>query len=76
MYTKNTNPPAPVALGDKYRFKPSAFTGADPGGGNPVVGRVTGKVIYIHATHRFFTVEYEIHGKRLRENFKFDGRQP
>ena len=36
-----------------------------------MVVRVTGKVIYIHATHRFFTVEYELYGQRLRENFKF-----
>lgn len=70
-YPKQTNPPAPVGLGEKYRFKPSAFTQCDPGGGRPVVGWVTGKVIYIHATHRFFTVEFEVNGKRLRENFKY-----
>lgn len=68
---KAINPPAPVALGDKYRFKPSAFTQNDPGGGYSRIGAVTGKVIFIHATHRFFTVEFEVNGRRLRENFKY-----
>lgn len=36
-----------------------------------MVGRVKGEVKFIHATHRFFTVEYEVHGVRLCENFKF-----
>ena len=71
MYPKVVNTPAPVALGDSYRFRPSAFTGESPGGGHTMVVRVKGKVIYIHATHRFFTVEYELYGQRLRENFKF-----
>lgn len=71
MYTKNINPGPPVALGEKYRFKPSAFTNEDPGGGRPKNSQVTGRVIYIHATHRFFTVEYEVDGHRLRENFKY-----
>lgn len=69
---KFTNPPAPVALGDPYCFRPSAFTNEDHGGEFTRNGkRVTGRVKFIHATHRFFTVEFEIYGKRLRENFKF-----
>lgn len=68
---KAINSPAPVALGDSYRFRPSAFTGEDPRGAYSRIGRVKGEVKFIHATHRFFTVEYEVYGHRLRENFKF-----
>ena len=32
---------------------------------------MTGKVIYVHAAHRVFTVEYEVNGRRLRESFKY-----
>ena len=71
MREKIVNPPAPVALGDPYKFHPSAFTNESPGGIRPKVGKVTGEVKFIHATHRFFTVEYEVDGKRLRESFKF-----
>ena len=66
---KENNPPAPVALGDPFRFRPSGFTGESFGG--PRSGKVTGKVIYVHAAHRVFTVEYEANGRRLRESFKY-----
>ena len=68
---KAINPPAPVALVDPYRFRPSAFTGESPGGLLPRIEKVTGKVVYIHATHRVFTVECEVNGTRLRESFKY-----
>lgn len=71
MREKIVNPSAPVALGDLYKFHPSAFTGESPGGLRPRIDKVPGRVIYIHATHHYFTVEYEVDGKRLRESFKF-----
>lgn len=72
MREKIINSPAPVALGDPYRFHPSAFTREAPAGIRPKADKVTGKVKYIHATHRYFTVEYELpSGERLRESFKF-----
>lgn len=69
---KNVNPPAPAKLGDLHHFMSGHFvTKDDPRGFSPSMPRV-GKVIYIHATHRYFTVEYEVQGgKRLRESIKF-----
>lgn len=61
-------------LGDKYTFTPEAFNGEAKGhlpGRQEIPRRVTGKVTYINETHRYFRVEYEIHGCHLSECFKF-----
>lgn len=31
----------------------------------------TGTVIYINAPHKYFTIEYDWYGNRMRESFKF-----
>lgn len=62
-------------LGDKIRFRPAAFVGEgdDPKAmGWMMIPRVvTGTIVYINRPHRFYDVEYEIHGVKLREAFKF-----
>lgn len=62
-------------LGDPVRFRPSGFEGE---GNDPislgwllVPKVVTGKIVYINQDHRFYDVEYEVHGVKLREAFKF-----
>lgn len=38
---------------------------------------VTGKVIYVHPTHRYFTAEYETAGTKFKISFNFkDLREP
>lgn len=31
----------------------------------------TGTVIYINAPHKYFTIEYDWYGNKMRESFKF-----
>ena len=62
-------------LGDKIRFRPAAFAGEmeDPKAlGWLMIPRVvTGTIVYINRSHRFYDVEYEVQGVKLREAFKF-----
>jgi len=58
----------PVALGDTFRRKPSAFSREEAWGG-PV--KLTWTVIYINPAHRFFTAEAVCYGTTLRESYKF-----
>lgn len=62
-------------LGDRISFIPEAFTGEpvwhdQKRGAYPRT--VTGTVVYINDKHRFCDVEYEVHGYKLREAFKFE----
>ncbi len=34
-----------------------------------------GKVVYIHPENRFYSVEFDVHGYKIRESFFFSGRQ-
>lgn len=62
-------------IGDKIQFKPEAFMGEERDHETlrwiqlPRV--VTGTIVYINRPHRFYDAEYEIHGVKLREAFKF-----
>lgn len=59
-------------IGDKIRFKPSAyFTGVANFGGSELDVWVTGTVIYINAEHRYFRCEYPMPGCIGHECFKF-----
>lgn len=63
-------------LGDRIRFLPAAFAGerGEPGQKDNTYPReVTGRVVYINQRHRFFDVEFELNGYRLREAFKYNG---
>lgn len=55
-------------MGEKVRFRPSAFIERD----TPKLPQaVTGTVFYINNPHRYYAVEYELYGVKLRECFKF-----
>lgn len=62
-------------LGDRISYIPEAFTGEpvrhDQKRGD-YLRTVTGTVVYINDKHRFCDVEYEVHGYKLREAFKFE----
>lgn len=62
-------------LGEKIRFRPAAFvaeaTREDQRSVYDMPRVVTGTIVYINRPHRFYDAEYEIHGVRLREAFKF-----
>ena len=62
-------------LGMTYSFVPSGFIGESgnpPGpGGTRAPSRVNGRVTFVHREHRWFQVTYEVHGKQLKECFKF-----
>lgn len=40
-------------------------------GQKPVPREVTGTIIHINQAHRYFTVEYEVNGYKLRQGIKF-----
>lgn len=61
-------------IGDTYSWKPCAYEAMgheqDQRSGR-ARGMVHGRIVYINEKHRYFTVEAEVHGYRLRESFKF-----
>lgn len=58
-------------IGDTYTWTPGAFEGASGICSFEKLARVSGRVVYINKAHRYFTVEAEAHGYKLRESFKF-----
>lgn len=59
-------------IGEPFSWKPAAFQGSN--GIMSVATKETtahGRVVYINEAHRYFTVEAEAHGFKLRESFKF-----
>jgi hypothetical protein len=64
-----------IKLGMEVRFTPAAFFGENSAQreGTPmqIPRQVTGKISYINEAHRYYTVDYEIYGVKLRESFKF-----
>lgn len=56
---------------DTYTWTPRAFEGASGICSFEKLARVSGRVVYINEAHRYFTVEAEAHGFKLRESFKF-----
>ena len=61
-------------IGAPYRFTPAAFLrekSAMLPGQKPVPREVTGTIIHINQAHRYFTVEYEVNGYKLRQGIKF-----
>ena len=64
-----------MQIGDKVRFTPAVSaceTREGAHGPRLAPQRVTGRVVYIHPRHRFYIVEWEIGGRRLRESRYFD----
>lgn len=68
-----------IKIGDKKRFVPEGFSGqttaVDPFTGKPVPTEVTGTVCYVHPLRRYYTVEYECNGYKLRESFCMGGEE-
>ena len=63
-----------LKLGAPYHFTPAAFSGEKSAvlpGGRPVPRTVIGEIVFIHPTHRYFVVEYELNGCKLKEAIKF-----
>lgn len=60
---------APYSVGDTVVFMPSAFIDTEKDFG--YVKTLRGCVIHVNAGHRYYTVEAECYGNRLRESFKF-----
>ena len=72
MYGKNVRP-ADVRLGLEVTFCPVEHLpqGARPDDMPDGPVRVTGRIIYINAPHRFYTVEGRGRRGTFRESFKF-----
>lgn len=63
-------------IGDKVRFKPSAWYGRHVfANGMTIPDEVTGKVIYVSPKGRFVVAEAAIHGAVIRESIWLDHRQ-
>lgn len=63
-----------IELGATIHFVPAAFVTEKKGtlpGKLEIPRRVTGRIVYINEAHSYFTVEYELHGNKLRESIKF-----
>lgn len=63
-----------IELGATIRFVPAAFVTERKGtlpGKLEIPQHVTGSIVYINEAHSYFTVEYELHGNKLRESIKF-----
>lgn len=61
-------------IGSSVTFTPTAFTEGTCSkglGGAEVPRKITGTVTFINRRHRFYTVEYKIDGRTMRECFKF-----
>lgn len=64
-------------IGEHITFKPAAFMAeaCRPDQRNndrwEIPRMVTGRVCYINHQHRWYNVEYQIHGRKLYEGFKF-----
>lgn len=56
-----------MQLGDKRTEKLSM------GEGQPVTK--TGVVVYIHPQRRFYTVEFDVNGHKIRESYYFPARR-
>lgn len=62
-----------VKVGDKIRFQPAAWLNLGGGrewGGKILPDKVTGTVTEVYEEHRWFRVEYEVHGRLYYEGFK------
>ena len=66
-----------IRIGDKKRFTPEGFSvqkkDAGPSRREEMPKEVTGTVVWIHPTRRYYTVEYQCHGVRLKESFPMKG---
>ena len=63
-----------IRIGAAYSFIPKAFIGEKAEtlmGKKEIPAKVTGRIVYINESHRFFTVAYDVNGYTLRESIKF-----
>ena len=72
-YERHGLMPAPVAIGETVSFVPAAFSFGNNMTikGEAMSKPVKGRVVYINRRHRYFTAEYKVGEKMLKESFKF-----
>ena len=72
-YERHGLMPAPVAVGETVSFVPAAFSFGNNMTikGEAMSKPVKGRVVYINRRHRYFTAEYKVGEKMLKESFKF-----
>lgn len=64
-------------IGDKVEFVPSAFVSEARNVSPEYIARMRmvyslpGRVVYVHREHRYYTVEADCGGSRIRESYKF-----
>ena len=58
-----------IRVGDSISVKPSLYISKD--GQSFIDKHISGKVVYVNKRHRYFTVEYQLAGGKIRESFKF-----
>jgi hypothetical protein len=60
-----------IKIGDEFRFTPDAFIAekSSTSGKYEIPRELNGRVVYIHPKRRFFTVEAELNGSKIRESF-------
>lgn len=59
-----------MEIGDKVTRTPITFTDPYKEKGGERYVPMTGKVVYIHPEGRYHTVEFDLHGQKVRESFK------
>lgn len=60
-----------MTIGDTHSWTPAAFEGTSGICSFEKLSTVHGRIVYINERHRYFTVEAEVNGIKLRESFKF-----
>lgn len=61
----------PYEIGDKFRFKPSAYSEGTASFGAALNVEVTGTVVRIHEDHRWYRASYDTPQGVQHETFKF-----
>jgi len=61
----------PHKVGDKVTFSPVCFTRSVDCCYMPINLNLQGTVIYVNAAHRYYTVEGECNGYKIRESYKY-----
>ena len=61
----------PVKVGDRITFSPVCFTRSVDCCYMPINLNLQGTVIYVNAAHRYYTVEGDCNGYKIRESYKY-----
>ncbi len=58
-----------MELGERVTRTPITFTDPYREKGEERYKPMTGRVVYIHPEGRYHTVEFDLHGKKIKESF-------